>query len=560
MNVPKVLVTLLVVGILAAASPVALSQEAGPAPLRLSLGEAVAQAIERNLDLKVQRLDPPQVEQSITFAESAFDPRFDATAGYNWSRQEPASDFSPLSNESWDVGARWFNPLSWGGNYSLDFNYNEDTAIYRPVAITRFGLVPDNYQGSMVFTYNQPLLRNFGLSINRTAIEQAANNLKISEQQLITGLLTTVNLVEQSYWNLVGARRQVEVSKSSLALAEDLLRQTKIKVEVGTVAPIEVTTAEAEVAARQESVISYTGFVGDFEDQLRRLINVPADSPDWKRPILPTDQLAFEKPTFDIEALIDTAMKNRPELTAAELQKQNLELEERYRDNQLKPDLTAQFSYGTFGNNYTFDKQKTTATIDGITPYLCGNDPDNPSALCGKPFSITETVDFYAFQSESRGELFKEIGTTDNNAWRVGVLFSIPVGNRAAKSQYARTKIALDQQDLSIEAERERIRVEVRQAVRAIETAAERIAAARSNVALQKKKVEAEQKRYENGLSIAFRVVQTQEDLRDAQTKENLAMIDYNKSVSYLARVTGTLLSERGINLEQAMQGTTAAR
>jgi outer membrane protein TolC len=410
----------------------------------------------------------------------------------------------------------------------------------------------------MVFTYNQPLLRNFGLAINRTAIEQTKNNLKISEQQLITGLLTTVNLVEQSYWNLVGARRQVEVAKTSMALAEDLLRQTKIKVEVGTVAPIEVTTAEAEVAARQESVITFTGLVGTLEDQLRRLINVPADSADWSRPIVPTDQLAFEKPSFDVAALTETAMKNRPELTTADLQKQNLELEERYRDNQLKPDLTAQFSYGTFGNNYTYDKIGKPVTVTTFTEYLCGNDPNNPNALCGTPVDITDPYGYYAFEGDSRSGLFKEIGTTANNAWRVGLFFSVPIGNRAAKSQYARTKIALDQQQLSIEALRERIRVEVRQAVRDIETAAERIAAARSNVALQKKKVEAEQKRYENGLSIAFRVVQTQNDLSDAETSENLAVIDYNKSVSNLSRVTGTLLEERGISVEQAMQGTAA--
>ncbi len=560
MNVPKTVLTLLVTGILAALTPAAVAQQAGPEPLRLSLGEAVAQAIERNLDLKVERLDPPQVEQTITLAESAFDPSFNATAGYNYRKQEPSSDFSPLSSESWDVGAEWLNPLSWGGNYSLAFNYNEDSATYRPIAISRFGLVPDNFQGSVVFTYDQPLLRNFGLAINRTAINQATNNLAISEQQLVTGLLTTVNLVEQSYWNLVGARRQVEVATTSLALAEDLLRQTKIKVEVGTVAPIEVTTAEAEVAARQESVITSTGLVGTFEDQLRRLINVPEGSPVWSRPIIPTDLLAFEKPSFDVDALIDTAMKKRPELAAAELLKQNLELEERYRDNQLKPGLSAQFSYGTFGNNYSYVDRSTTITNEGFTQYLCNNDPNNPFALCGQPFSISETVDFSQFEEEARGDVFQEIATTDNNAWRVGVFLSVPIGNRAARSQYARTKIALDQQQLSIEAERERIRVEVRQAVRDIETASERIAAARSNVALQKKKVEAEQKRYENGLSIAFRVVQTQEDLRDAETRENLAVIDYNKSVSNLARVTGTLLEQRGITLEQAMAGTASTR
>jgi outer membrane protein TolC len=560
MNVPKAVVILLAAGALAALGPAAPAQSAGAEPLRLSLGEAVAQAIERNLDLKVERLNPPQAEQSITLAESFFDPSFNATAGYNYRKQEPSSDFSPLSTEGWDVGAEWLNPLSWGGNYSLAFDYNETTANFRPLAIARFGLVPDDYQGSMIFTYNQPLLRNFGLAINRTAIDQAKNSLAISEQQLVTGLLTTVNLVEQAYWNLAGARRQVEVAKSSLALAEDLLRQTKIKVEVGTVAPIEVTTAEAEVAARLESVITSTGLVGDLEDQLRQLLNVPQDSPLWSREIVPTDQLAFQRPVLDVAALTETAMKSRPELAIADLQKQNLELEERYRDNQLKPELSAQFSYGTFGNNYTYDQRTVSTTIEGFNQYLCDNDPNNPFALCGTPFSVTESGTLYEFQGESRSDLFREIGTTDNNAWRVGLFLSLPVGNRAAKSQYARTKIALDQQQLSIDAERERIRVQVRQAVRNIETAAEQIAAARANVALQKKKVEAEQKRYENGLSIAFRVVQTQNDLRDAETRENLAVVTYNKNVSFLGRVTGTLLKDRGIDLERAMAGTAGAR
>ncbi|MCU0232346.1 MAG: TolC family protein [Acidobacteria bacterium] len=540
MNLPKAALVLLAVGALVASAPAALAQEAGAEPLRLSLGEAVAQAIERNLDLKVERLNPPQVEQSITLAESFFDPTFNATAGYSRDKQEPKSAFGALSTDGWDVGAEWVNPLSWGGNYSVEFGYTETVQDFPPLSTVRFGLVPDYYQGSLVFTYNQPFLRNFGLSINRTAIEQAKNNLAISEQQLVTGLLSTVNLVEQAYWNLAGARRQIEVAKSSLALAEDLLRQTKIKVEVGTVAPIEVTTAEAEVAARLEAVITNTGLVGNLEDQLRQYMNVPRESPLWSREIVPTDQLAFQRPALDVETLIETAMENRPELAIADLQKQNLELEERYRQNQLKPDLSAQFSYGMFGNN--FDPYSVKVFEPVIKIGYCS--PGSPE-LCGTDDVLPGTLDLKEYNS--RGELFKELVDNDFNSWRIGVLLSIPIGNRAAESQYTRTKIALDQQQLSIDAERERIRVQVRQAVRDIETASEQIAAARSNVALQKKKVEAG-------------VVQTQNDLRDAETRENLAVVTYNKSTSFLARVTGTLLKDRGIDVEQAKQGTETAR
>ena len=342
MNVPKLVVTLLVVGFLAAVSPAALAQQAGPEPLRLSLGEAVAQAIERNLDLKVQRLDPPQVEQTITLAESAFDPTFSASGGYNREQAGARRARSqPLSTRRLGRRGAVVQPASRGAATTRSSSPTSRTR--RPPARSPRAL----RAGSGRLQGLDDLQLQPAAAAQLRAVDQpdrdraGKNNLQISEQQLITGLLTTVNLVEQSYWNLVGARRQVEVSKSSLALAEDLLRQTKIKVEVGTVAPIEVTTAEAEVAARQESVITYTGLVGNFEDQLRRLTNVPETRRTGiGRSCRPTSWRSRSRPSTST-ALIDTAMRNRPELAGgASWQKRNLELEERYRDNQLKPDLT----------------------------------------------------------------------------------------------------------------------------------------------------------------------------------------------------------------------------
>lgn len=547
---------ILVLSLFIASMAAAPAAEEGLAPIPLSLREAVAQAIERNLDLEVARLDPPQVEQTVTLAESVFDPRFGASAGYGERKSEPQNAFSPIAFDGWDIGAQWYNPISWGGYYSLDFEYAESAYTFLPLSSARFGLVPDDYQGALILSYNQPLLRNFGLSINRTAIEQATNNMRISEQQLVTGLLTTVNLVEQVYWDLAGALRQIEVSRSSLELAEDLLRQTRIKVDVGTVAPIEVTTAEAEVAARKQSVIYYENVARNLEDQLRRLLNVPADSADWARPIQPTDLLAWDRVQFDVAEMVQRAMENRPELKIAKTQMNSLELQERYDRNQRRPDLTAQFSYGLFGNNYKFDQQKE--TISGIEQYFCNNDPDNPFALCGTPFTFQEAV--FLREDQSRSAVFEEIPSNRNNNWRVGLLFSIPIGNRAARAQHTRTKLAIEQQQLAIASLEEQIRVEVRTAIRNIASAAEQIAAARANVELQQKKVEAEQKRYENGLSIAFRVAQVQTDLADAQTTENLAVVAFNKNLSALGRATGLLLQARGISVEEAVAGQPVVR
>lgn len=514
----------------------------GPAPLPLALRDAVAQAVQNNLDIAVARLDPQLAQQDVVAADAAFDPTFDTSASFQKSKDEPSSVFAATSTDTISAQAGYNDPLRFGGTWGATFDYRDSKSDY-PSAARQFGLFDRPISASVTLNYSQSLLRNFGLEINRTAIDQAINAQKISEEELRIRVLDTVQAVETGYWNLVGARRQLEVANASLDLAKDFLRQTKIKVDVGTLPPIEITTADAEVASREEGVIVSENAVRNAEDQLRALLRVPKDSLDWNRPIEPTDQPGFSPIPVNLEDAIRTALERRGEIAQAELSVRNAELNERYRTNQVRPDLRVQASYTMTGNNFDYSPQSDSSTTTPLVP--C---PDDPTQVCfGTPITITSTD--LVRVPQSRGKAFSEIPSRDNDNWFVGGTFVLPIGNRAAKAEQARARVAVEQANLRVEAVRQAVRVEVRDAVRSLDTAARRVATTRANVVLQRKKLEAEQKRYENGLSTAFQVLTFQTDLRDAESREITAIVDYNRAVAALGRSQGTLLEQRGITL-----------
>lgn len=492
-------------------------------PQPLSLKEAVAQALERNLDIALARIDPLAEAQSVITNEAQFDPSLELGGSWTHTLSEPANLLASSSRTFKGANATITDPLQTGGYYSVGFQYGESNASFPPGS--QLVLAPQTIESALTLSVSQPLLRNYGLSINTVGIEIAMKNVEATRYQVTSRVLQTIEAVESGYWTLVGARRQVEVARASLDLAKDFLRQTKIKVEVGTLPPIEITTAEAEVAAREEAVIVAENAVRNAEDSLRALMRVSEDSPDWGRPLLPTDEPGFAEVMIDEQAAIDTAWAKRPEIAQALLTLESDELTLRYRRNQIRPDWTVGGDYSVSGNNYNY---KFYPGTDGVL----GTFDD-------------ETVRI----DQGRWDSLKEIPDRKNADWTIRTSYKIPIKNRTAKADLLRAQLAMDQNRLRLENIRQQVRVEVRQAVRNLETAARRVDSARANVALQRKKVEAEQKRYENGLSIAFKVLEFQNDLRDAESREINAIVDFNKAQSSLARVKATLLEERGVAL-----------
>jgi outer membrane protein len=498
----------------------------GPPPTTLSLVDAVQMSLKNNLDARVARYTPLQREQDILFEESAFDPNVGAFFQYtDQTRQSafaidvqrtafdpnvgitPVGDFSLLVLEGTDklMGGGFSDRVKWGGEYSAGLTLERVTSTSANV------LLPTYYAASLRFNYNQSLLRGWGTDVNTTRITVARTNLDISRSVYRGDVLDVLRRTEDAYWELVFARQDLEVNNESLRLAQELLKLNRIKVQVGTLPPIEITTAEAEVANREQGVIVAENAVRDAEDTLRAVMNMPKTDEMWTRPIAPSDMPTYVEHPVDLAGSLEQAMRERPELQQAKMQIDNADVQLRFDKKQLKWDLRAFGNYELTG--------------------LSGDIPRD--VLFGNSLIPAQNQDF--------SEALEFIWDPEFATWTVGANLSIPIGNNGAEAAYVRSRLGKDQAEANYENLKLRAEVDVRTATRAIDTNHKRIQAAEKNVELQKKKVEAEQKKFENGMSTSFQVLEFQEDLTTALGQLNRALVDYRKSLTALERAKGTL-------------------
>jgi outer membrane protein len=463
----------------------------GPAYV-LSLQDAVKAALENNLDIVVSAYSPLIGESGVIAAESVFDPSLNGLVRSIDSKGPSLLTFVP-TRKAHDYVASFVDPVLTGGQYQIEIEA-VDTSL--PVS----GI--QEFDTSWRVRVAQPLLRNFGPKANKTLVVIARNTLGIDQSAFRQTVLDTLSAAEKAYWDLNFTLANLKTSQAALKLAQDFLEQNRIKVRVGTLAPIEITQAEAQVADRDEAVIIAENLVKTAEDALRSVMNVPKDSPIWSQPISPSDPLALVEQSPDMEGAVATALQHRPDLEQARLDLRSKEADLAFRKNQRRWSLDLNGNYGKLG----VDDRTYSDALDNL----------------------------------------KQGSNLD---WVVSLALGIPLGNRQAIANYTTSEYALTQAHKTLEAVELAARVEVRNAVRGVETTLKRVKAAQVNVRLQKEKLSAEQKKFENGMSTSFQVLQFQTDLFQAATRENLAMVDYNKSQVELERVQGTLLDARHIAL-----------
>ena len=529
--------------------------KSGPPPITISLNDAVQMGLKNNLDIKVQRFDPRQLEQEIYFQEALFDPNLTIGAEHDDISQATLNrtDISNSKGEIYSVG--FFDRLHWGANYSASINLqnSSSTSVFAPF--------PTTYFASLNLAYNQSLLRGFGNKVNETQIVIARNNHQISEIEFRQQVLNVLQRIEDAYWELVFARENLEVGKQSLGLAQQLLKLNKIRVQVGTLPPIEITQAEAEVASREQTVIVTQNNVLDAEDLLRRVLNMSKDADAWTRSLAPTDEPVFIERPVQLEKELGEAFASRPDLQQSALLMKNADATLALRKNQLKWDLSGRATYSLQGLSGDVEQQIGDVTIptscnDGGADGIPGTgDPGDGDGVC-EPFEVPGTVTFNdvplqpnsALQNQDYFDALTQVRDRDFASWTVGVFLNIPIGNNAAESTYISSRLAKEQESIRYENLRLNAEVIVRTAARAIITGKKRIEAAEVNVGLQRKKVEAEQKKFENGMSTSFQVLTFQDDLTTALGQQNRAMVDYRKSLTALELAKGTL--DRYLNVK----------
>jgi outer membrane protein TolC len=487
-------------------------RQAQPLPegekIELTLAQAIEFALRNALDLDVASLSYQRTGFSIGSAEGVFDPNLTASAEVT-SRETPTtSSFQAPASKSqrFDLGIGGLTEF--GTEYSLGFaGVRSDS----PTKTTIPGYVEINptFSSGMTASVNQPLLRGFGRDVNTRLVVQSRLAQDASAWDFVASVQTAVQLVENAYWDLVYANANLESKKEALDRANDFNRITKIKIDVGALAPIEIVQTEVTVAQREQEIILAEGQIGDAQDRLKRLLNV-TDLSTWSRPIVPTDKPAEERVEIDVEAGIRSAIEVRPEVKQALIDIESKKISLVYNRNELKPRLDARGGYGLSGVGYNNDL-------------------------------VTDGSRYF--------DAFSQIGSWDYPNWSAGLYFSVPLRNRTAKANaaiaatdldLARTNLALLKQNLSLE---------VRTAARNVDTARRSVAAAKKARELADRNLDAERKKFDNGMTTSFTVAQVQNDLTSARSNELLAIAGYLKAMVSWHKAVGDLLPTKNVEL-----------
>ncbi|MBI2840567.1 MAG: TolC family protein [Acidobacteria bacterium] len=490
-------------------------QETQPGGARMvTLSDCIKAALEQNLSIRVDSYSPKITSILEKSAKSAFDPVFKSTVQDYGSQNVRTNVFSPSSTNvsQWDFSFAQALPTS--TSYSISLT-NQRTATD-----STYSNFNPYFDVSLGLRVTQPVLRGFGPKIAQNQLLIARKSAESSEYQFRSSITGVITQVQQTYWNLVYSLANLEVQQQSLKLAQDLLEQNKIRVQVGTLAPIDILQSEAEVASREEGILVAESAVQNYEDSLKRLMNLPGDAADWSTTIRPADEPIFEPKQVAEPEMVSTALEHRPDLTQLRIDLSAKDISLSYAKNQLRPDLSL---YAQAGSN-------------GVGGNILVREfPGGP---------ITETI------PGGYGDAIGDALKWKNRNWTLGFTFTLPIKNQAARAAHERATLEKLQASHRIHNLEQQVYQEVRTACRQVDTNRKRVDATRAALRLAEKKLEAEQKKYSVGLSTNYFVLQFQKDLAQARTNELQAITDYNLSLADLDRVTGMSLERNGVKIE----------
>ena len=474
-------------------------------PLSLTLQETIETVLKNNISISVQSYNSKINEQFIFEKEADFDPTVDFEFTVGEETRQSASTLA--DSKTRDLDYDWDFSVSQkfvtGGDYELTMDNNKNQS-----SSSRTSLNPI-YSSDLALTVTQPLLKDFGIDLNKREIYIAKNDQKISDHQFTEKVIATIAETENIYWDLVFSIEDLKVKETSLQRARDLEKQVKAQVDVGTLAELEILQAKSNVASREERLLNAQNLIDDNGDNLKSILNFSFDSEEGLKEIIPADSPVFEPGAENsLEEALKTALIHRPDLLAKKMELENRNIEAKYNENQTLLTLDLVGSLGL--NGLSGDSSTKNGSYD--------------SAL-------------------------SEAFSTDFRLWQFGINLSYPLGNRAAKSKLAIKRLEVAQLLLNIKDLEKTIVVEVREAHRQIKTDIKRVQATRVARKLAEEKLNAEEKKFKVGLSTSFNVLEFQEDLAEEQSNEIKAVIDYNKSLNRLNQVMARTLEAHDIKL-----------
>ena len=472
---------------------------AGSTMLPMTLEQAMDRALEKNLSLKVARLNPQSVDYQLASARAAFSPQFTSLYSYrdaaapNNNRLEERLTVNTIG-QNFNVGMSQTTPW-YGGRLTAAFNNsrsatNSSQAQRNPA-----------FSAGLQFNYTQPLLAGFKIDNSRNQLRTLSVQRQVADIQLLTTIENTKATVRTAYWNLRQAIEQIEIQRRSLGLAERLYQENRTKVEIGTLAPIETTTSEAQVANAEQALLNAQIQWRTAELAIKQLL---ADSPQdelYNQTINPIETAPEVVTEVDIPAAVKRALAERTDLTQSrrnlEVTQMNLSL----TGDQTKPQLDLSGGYGLSG-------QGGPLFANGII-----------SAPGGW------------------GQALSALSGFDVPTWNFQFNFTYPLFMRAAKANYARAQLQMQQSIAQLQAQELQVSTLVTNAGLAVENSYKQFQAARKAREVAERNADAEQTRFDVGMSTNYNVVQAQNNLTSQRLTELRAIISYLNAISEFERV-----------------------
>jgi outer membrane protein len=478
-------------------SPAAQMAIGGIRELRLT--DVVELALASNLDIAVERLSPQAVDFQIAGLRSTYRPVASSTIGRR-DQTNPATNQltggNSVNNQTntYNFGMNQAVPY-FGGNLSLSWSN------VRTETNSTFSTFNPGFNTQLMANYTQPLLRGLYIDNTRQQLAITKINREIADESVRATVTTTLANVRNAYWDLVFARSSVEVARGSLALAEKLIEDNQVRVEIGTMAPIDVVQAEAEAANRRQALAVAEAGLQTAELALKRFIVSGTDDPLWRQELRPIDLPSLEPPPADIEGAVRRALGERTDLMTARKNLDSSDISLRFFRNQSLPALDLNASYGATGQGGV--RTERTGLGGAVTQVTPGGYADALRLLSQRDFPT----------------------------WNLSVTLSYPIGGSNADAQHARARVQRNQATARLRALELQVATEVTNMALTVQSNLRRVEAAQAARALAERRLEAEQSKFDVGLQTNFFVVQAQRDLADAQNAELRALADYRKSL-----------------------------
>ena len=490
----------------------------------LTLDDAVKAALDHNLNIQVAKLNPQINDLAYASIYSTYKPALTSQLATQSQTTPSTSTIAGAAAAPVVNGLTTFNGgitqnIFWGGGgYTLTLNNNKSStnstvALYNP-----------SYNTNWAAQYTQPLLQGFRIDATRQALVVTKLTRDVTDVELKAQITNTLSNVREAYWNYVFAVQSVDVAQQSLDLANQLVSDNQTRVQVGTMAQLDVVTAQSQAATARQNLVAAQSTMRTAEISLKQLIVGGTDDPLWRATLDPVDRPDFAAENIDVQAAVQRALSERTDLAIAQKNVQMNNVTLKYLKDQLLPQANLVAQYGLVGLGGTELIRAGTGVGSTVNP-------------------ITNTI------PGGYGNAFSSLWGANYPRWTVTLNVAYPLGYSSQQAASARAQVQLNQASAQVKQVELQIASDVTNAAVTVQSNVERVQAAQAARVLAQQALDAEQAKFNVGLSTNYLVIQQQNALATAQNNELQAILNYRNSLVELDRLQQTTLTNLNVTL-----------